>query len=310
MPLHRLIASLCTGVAMLAHAAEPVPTELAADTGKMVPLYAGTAPGSEAWNWEERVSSAPWGGAGGRLVRNVRQPTLTVFAPPNPLRAARTAVIVAPGGGFQWLSIDGEGIDVARALAAQGITALVLKYRLHRTEDAEPAFRQQALAFIDALGQRGPGDTQDPIVALAVDDGIAAVRYVRAHAAALAVDPQRIGIVGFSAGGVVALGTLHGVDKAGMPNFAGIVYAPRGADEAWKPGTPPVFVAAAADDALAGDGPLDLYRSLRAAGVPAELHLYQSGGHGFGMQQRGLTTDLWLSQFTAWMAARGLLPGR
>ena len=109
------------------------------DAESVVALYEGTAPGSEAWAWKEQLSLPPWGARGGRLVRNIVQPTLVVFPPPNKARASRTPVIVAPGGGFQWLSIDSEGYDVARALAARGVTALVLKYRLQHTPDDEEA---------------------------------------------------------------------------------------------------------------------------------------------------------------------------
>ena len=118
------------------------------DADEVVALYPGVAPGSEQWNWKEEVSVPPWGGRGGRLLRNVVQPTLTIFNPPNEKTSTHTAVIIAPGGGFRWLSIDSEGYDVARALAAHGVTAIVLKYRLDHTPDDEDAFRKDAAAFI------------------------------------------------------------------------------------------------------------------------------------------------------------------
>ncbi len=134
-------------------------SERPTDADGVVALYEGSAPGSEGWAWKEQLSLPPWGGRGGRLVRNVVQPTLTIFQPPNKARAARTAVIVAPGGGFRWLSIDSEGYDVARALAARGVTAVVLKYRLNHTADDEEAFKREAIAFIRGIvdAARDPG---------------------------------------------------------------------------------------------------------------------------------------------------------
>lgn len=126
MNTHALLLVALAVAAPLA-AQEIETSERPMDADKVIALYPGSAPGSENWAWKEQVSNPPWRGRGGRLVRNVVRPTLTLFRPPNNARSTRTAVIVAPGGGFQWLSIDSEGYDVARSLAARGVTALVLK---------------------------------------------------------------------------------------------------------------------------------------------------------------------------------------
>lgn len=308
-----LAAALATGAAR----AEPLEVaEQPIDAVRVIPLYAGTAPGSETWTWQEQVSPGIEGNRvpSGRLVRNVRQPTLSMFVPGVAARKTRTAVIVAPGGGFRWLSIDSEGYDVARALTARGATAFVLKYRLNRTPADEAKFQEDTRAFMGAVMRRGAGPAgarpaappPPPRPPEGIADGLAAVRYVRDHAAELGVDPDRIGLVGFSAGSGVTVGTLLGYDAASRPNFAGLIYGGAPADAAWKPDSPPVFMAVAGDDFLLPSA-LDAFAGLRAAKVPVELHVYAKGGHGFGMVQQGTTSDLWFGQFADWMASLGYL---
>jgi acetyl esterase/lipase len=319
----------CCGVAILLIANCNVPdlraqtldvAERPLDADKVLPLYPGRAPGSESWTWHEQVGDPPSGGRGGRLVRNVVQPTLTVFFPPNPTRKNGAAVIIAPGGGNIWLSIDSEGYNVARALAAQGVTAIVLKYRLNHTPEDPAAFKDQALALLARMRARAPGaaaspppqpprvgPVPDPRSSPAIADGLAAVRYVHEHAADLGVDPRRVGIVGFSAGGGVTVGTLRFGEGASRPDFAGVIYAGAPADVVWPQNLPPIFMAVSADDPVAGTNSLTMFNTLRAQGHLAELHVFAKGGHGFGLQKRGLTTDLWLDEFVAWMASGGLL---
>jgi len=289
--------------------------ESASDATEVRSLYQGTAPGSEKWDWKEQVSMPPAGWPGGRIVRNVRQPTLTIFKPANPRLKTDTAVVIAPGGGFRWLSVDSEGYDVARYLAARGITAIVLKYRVDSTATDETAFRKEAAAFIGAVATMGRGGKAPPPPSAnpqssprpGIADGQAAIAYVRAHASELGISPDHIGMVGFSAGGSVTLGALLSSDGQTRPNFAGLIYAPAGGpDVKWSDQTPPIFAAVAADDFLV-DGALSSVASLRAAKVPVELHLYAKGGHGFGMQQQGLTSDKWIDQFAAWMNALGFM---
>jgi acetyl esterase/lipase len=289
--------------------------ERAPDASSIVALYPGNAPGSESWPQREQV--APPVGSMGRFVRNVRQPTLTIFKPVNPARAARTAVIIAPGGAFRMLSIDTEGYDVARYLAARGVTAVVLKYRLDRTPDDPAEFERQTAAMMATMrAGSAPANGErralpaipplNPSTRPGVADGLAAVAYIRQHAAELNVAPDRIGLMGFSAGGGVTLGALQNYDAVSRPNFAGIIYMGAGPDTQWKPDTPPVFAAVAADD-FVSELSIHLLTSLRKAKVPIEFHLYNKGGHGFGMQQLGQTTDLWIEQFASWMGSLGYL---
>jgi acetyl esterase/lipase len=212
-------------------------------------------------------------------------------------------VIVAPGGSFHALSIDSEGFDVARWLARRGVAAFVLKYRLVPGGDdvvAELAAKDRATAEADMT----------TVAPLAGDDGMAAVRAVRGRAAALDVDPSRLGFVGFSAGGNVAMRVALGADPAARPDFVAPIYAAvRGLDLDRPPeGSGPMFIVAATDDdmGLAEDS-VAIYTCWHAAGLPVELHLYARGGHGFGMRTQGLPSDSWIERFGDWLGASGLL---
>ena len=244
------------------------------------------------------------------MIRDVVHPTLVVFQPPNRKRATHTAVIICPGGGFLWLSIDTEGYDVARALAADGITAIVLKYRLLHTPEGGPDLPRKLRArLVAVLPQYKAHDPPlSPQGNPGVADGIAAVRYVRRHAAQLGVYPNRIGMLGFSAGGVVTQGTImHGGPKSRLA-FAGLIYGAFKGEDHWPTDTPPIFLAVAGDDPTgAFGGTMRAFESLHEQHHPAELHVFVAGGHGFGMQEQGLTSDLWFKEFVDWMAAEGLL---
>lgn len=285
------------------------------DADAVIPIYPGAAPGSETWTWSEQTSQPQWVGRGGRLVRNVTTPTLIEFKPPNAARTTRTAVIVAPGGGFRWLSIDTEGYDVARALAARGVTAFVLKYRLQHMPEDESRFQSDAHALLNSISSMSkltPGVA--PSIPRAstlaqnrgIADGVAAVRFLRRHAALIGIAADRIGMVGFSAGGFVALGTLLHSDPETRLNFAASIYGAL-AQKEWPASTPPIFLAVAEDDPVAAGNVLKLFNLLRAQNHSVEIHVFDRGGHGFGMQQRGLTTDAWFEEFCIWLGSHGFL---
>ena len=265
-----------------------------------IPLYASTAPGSEGATqvevWDEIM--------GERVVRNVTRPTLTPFLP-TPAQANGAAVIVAPGGAYYMLSMDNEGYPVARALAERGIAAFVLKYRLDPTPADEREFEALAAARFGAAARAGADKVAPIRQPLAVKDAVAALAYVRAHAAEWHVDPQRVGMVGFSAGAMTALeATLQ--SDAPRPNFTALIYGPMTSVTAPAP-LPPLFVALAADDPLFGRSGFGIVDSWKNAGAPVELHYYEKGGHGFGLHHQGTTSDLWLEQFASWLSSRGLL---
>jgi acetyl esterase/lipase len=265
-----------------------------------VALYEGPAPGSEGARQLEL-----WDKVGGeRIVRNVTRPTLTPFLP-EPAKATGAAVIVAPGGAYYMLSMDNEGYPVARALAARGIAAIVLKYRLDATPTDEREFEALATARFGAAAKAG-ADKVPPIrQPMAVADAVAALAYVRAHAAAWHVDPQRVGLLGFSAGAMTALeASLQ--NTAPRPDFAGLIYGSMAPISAVGR-LPPLFLAVAADDPLFGNGGFGIIDSWKRTGASVEFHYYEKGGHGFGSHKQGTTSDLWLEQFVAWMNSHGLL---
>ena len=268
----------------------------------VIPLYPGTAPGSTQENYPEKeYFSKSWNT---EVVANVTKPTLTVFKPSPELRNG-TGVVICPGGGFMALSINSEGIDVAKYLAAKGVTAFVLKYRLaHTGEDATQEF---AALYADRQKFR---EILDKVVPLSIADGLAAVTYVRQHASEWGVSPDRVGVIGFSAGGTVSAGVAFRYAPDGRPAFAALIYAAGSffKDSPVPADAPPLFVAAATDDnlGLAPDS-VALYEKWTSAHKPAELHMYAKGGHGFGMRKQGLPTDHWIDRLADWMELQGML---
>jgi acetyl esterase/lipase len=203
------------------------------------------------------------------------------------------------------LSINNEGVDVAKWLAAKGVTAFVLKYRLaHTGEDATKEF---AALFHERAKYR---EIVDPVIPLSVADGLAAVSYVRKHASDFGISADRVGIIGFSAGGTVTAGTALRYAPEGRPTFAAPIYAAAGRlkDFPVPADAPPIFLAAASDDSLglAMDS-VRLYEQWMAANKVAELHMYAKGGHGFGMRKQGLPSDEWIDRFGDWLQWQGLL---
>ena len=259
---------------------------------QVVPLYPGAAPGSETWTWSE--SEQP-GDDGLRRVANVTRPTLTVYLPGKD-KANGTGVVVCPGGGFRHLAIHHEGEDVARWLNAQGVAAFVLKYRVMRTGDAGEKDE-------DVVARR-----RAEVIPRAVADGLEAIRLVRRRAAEWGVRKERIGILGFSAGGWVATAvTLQGRADT-RPDFSAPIYAAMPEAITVPPTPPPLFLVHAGDDSSVATTrtSIRLYTAWKQAGASAELHIYANGGHGFGMRKQSLPVDTWTSRLRDWMAAQGL----
>jgi acetyl esterase/lipase len=183
----------------------------------VIPLYSGTPPGSSPENYPEKeYFSKAWNTD---VVANVTKPSLTIFKPAPELKNG-TAIVICPGGGFMALSISSEGTDVAKYLAARGVTAFVLKYRIARTgEDATEEF---TTLYKDREKFR---ETVGKVIPLAIDDGLAAVTYVRQHAAEWGISPDRVGIIGFSAGGRVTSGVAFHYKPESRPAFVAPIYA-------------------------------------------------------------------------------------
>jgi acetyl esterase/lipase len=235
-------------------------------------------------------------------VGNVSDPSMTVHHPPEGHRTG-TCVVVCPGGGYRILAIKHEGTDVAEWLNSIGVTAVVLKYRV-------------------------PSPKEGPAHVRPLLDGQRAISLIRSRAADWDIDPQRIGVLGFSAGGNLAAwllceGNRHDAaypavdgEKPCRPDFGILIYPayladPKRAEEKpsvrdeEKPG--PVFFVHANDDRIGPENSIELFQALRRAEVPAELHVFQDGGHGFGMLRKGRPINDWTQRCEEWMGSQGLL---
>jgi len=275
----------------------------------VIPLYPGVAPGSENAKQKEVSFVNP---DKQTRIRNVTQPTLTAYLPERG-KANGTAVIVAPGGGFAHLAIEKEGSDMARWLQARGVAAFVLKYRLMDT-GTEEEYRQRSAATgratqpnSPAPAAAAPNPARSQAVEFAIADGAQAVRLVRQRAAEWGIAPDRIGLMGFSAGGMLTMGVVMKNDAASRPNFAAPIYGGATNGQTVAADAPPLFIAVASDDQIAAVSSAKLYLEWKAAGRSAELHIYSQGGHGFGMTKRGLPVDGWVERFGEWLRIQGLL---
>ncbi|HZT57798.1 MAG TPA: alpha/beta hydrolase [Pyrinomonadaceae bacterium] len=261
-------------------------TACAARAQQVVNIWPGVAPGSESWTQKERtIENTPLG----TVVFNVVTPTLTAYLPERS-KATGTGVIIAPGGAFVALAMDLEGKSVAQWLQQRGIAAFVLKYRI-----------------IEKRGEGIPADLDmDEAGKYGIADGIQALKVVRKHAAEWNVAPDRVGFIGFSAGAMVASGTLLQEDASARPNFAAMIYGgPFGKMPAIPSKLPPMFLAWAQDDPVALAPVVRFYDALKAAGHKPEAHVFSSGGHGFGLKKQGTTSDHWIEEFYFWLEAQG-----
>jgi acetyl esterase/lipase len=267
-----------------------------------IPLWTGGAPGFESRAAEKEVST-PRGEPGGitfPVISNIHNPSITPFLPPKD-KATGAAVIILPGGAHRFLSIDHEGYDVAKYFASVGVAGFVLKYRLANDKDSPYKV-----------------DTHP------VEDAKRAVRLIRSRAKEWGVDPNRIGMLGFSAGGyptVVAAidfdagkeGSQDPVEsQPSKPDFIALGYSayPPNFAEKVTANTPPAFIFFAYDDRNdISERSLLLYQSLRKVKVPAELHIYSKGGHGYGVRPGPLPVATWHHRMFEWMKASGFLRG-
>jgi len=244
-----------------------------------IPLYPGTAPNSETWDWQEKSVTTP---NGMPIVTDVVRPVLLHY-PTEKGKAVGAAMIVAPGGGFRALMMSYEGADIAKRLNAMGVDAFVLKYRLVHDAPGAPS--------------------REDVIKLAGQDGRQAVKLVRGKAVELGYRADRVGMIGFSAGGMVASDALFGPAET-RPDFAAIIYGAREPKEIPSP-APPLFLAVAADDAGSVGRTVDLFTAYRKANGPAELHVFQMGAHGF--VNKGGGADRFMDRLEEWLRANRLL---
>jgi len=289
-------AAMLMGTTAFAQEPPKTPIEAPAEPNA-IPLDTGGVDGQTAKeSWYKQ-----WGDP---FVRNVSRATLTPFLP-DPAKANGAAVIVAPGGGFRILSMGNEGWEVAQALKERGVAAFVLKYRLQRTTPDWAEFEKG-----NPLTAPTPGAPPGPpnfaaMMVMPLEDATAAFKMVRARAKEWNIDPKRVGMVGFSAGaGTTMAATLQSTEN--KPAFIAPIYG--GLRSVDVPAdAPPMFVALAADDPIFGKSDFGLITAWQKAGRPVEFHLYQNGGHGFGLGNPGRTSTGWFPQFMLWLEVNGML---
>lgn len=267
--------------------------------GKQITLSSKAATADIAvWKGGERNQISRWDGL--PTLSNVSQPSLIAYLP-EVSKANGTAMIIAPGGGFHLLSIDNEGRHVAKWCVENGIAAFVLKYRLVPTGDDPDKEFSEKLNKSQAQMDKEMG----PYIDLAKADALAAIAYVRANAKALNVKTDKIGIIGFSAGGTLAAAAgLAYTSEENRPDFIAPIYgALHVLDLTKTPAKPmPLFLAVTSDDVFGFQNQtITLYKTWNAAKVPAEMHIYENGNHGFGMRKQQLSSDGWIMNFSAWL---------
>jgi len=276
---------------------------LCAANGDSAPLWPHGAPGFEGLAAKQEVVTPPSQPGGSTHVSGIHNPSLLVYLPAKD-KATGAAMIVAPGGGHQYLSIDTEGTNVAEWLNSIGVAAFVLKYRLAKEPGSQ--YKVETHPFADA--QR-------------------AIRTLRARAQEWNIDAARIGMMGFSAGGEVAVMTATKFDKgepgatdpidrqSSRPDFQILIYPAIQADK-YEPvkDTPPAFILGADNDKLTSTAMPEFYLALNKAGVPAEIHIYNSGGHGFGLRRPDVRPNViystWTQRLQDWMADIGMSPAK
>ena len=308
------LASLFVCVTSALAAATPA----VAQDGTIYPLQAPEEPNAIALGTggvEGQAAPETWFRQwGDPMARNISSATLTPFLP-KPDKANGAAVIVAPGGGFRWLSLSNEGWEVAEALAEQGIAAFVLKYRLQPTPESLDGFRESMEQLFAEAGATSDAETKDEKPARPpnwdlsnqLEDAEAAYALIVDRADEWGVDTDRLGMIGFSAGAAL---TLHSAlnSKTMDLAFIGPVYGGMGPVDV-SADAPPMFNVIATDDFLFR-GQFGVVKSWFDAGRPVEFHLYQNGGHGFGLGNPGRTSNRWFDAFMHWLSVNNFLAAK
>ena len=269
-------------------------TTLQAAEPKEILLWPNGAPGSEGKTGDEKIRITD---TGERVLSNIHKPSLTPFLPPAD-KATGCAVIVAPGGGHRELWSDHEGHNVARWLSERGIAGFVLKYRLARETNSTYTVEDHALADM----QR-------------------ALRLVRSRATEWSIASNRIGVMGFSAGGEVAFLSAQRFDsgapdatdsvarQSSRPDFQALIYPGRSQQIEPATNSPPAFLACGYKDRPdISEGLASVYLKFKQLKVPAELHIYAGTGHGFGLRATNTQpAGKWIERFEEWLADSGFL---
>jgi dienelactone hydrolase len=289
----RLLIPICLAVADIS---------TAAGAQQARRLYPGTAPGSETWVLPEVARPIP----GGSAYTNVRDPELITYLPATPPNG--TAAILLPGGGLRGLSIGTENGELIGLLTHRGVTVFVLKYRTLQIEPPSPGGQSAGpmkfpkLVIRNANANPSPNDAGlNDVLKLAVRDAQTAMRMVRADAAKLRINPARIGLIGSSAGGGVAIGALLAHQSEATPAFIVSLYGPALQDVVVPADAPPLFIATETGHGPVTDGLLALFAMWKDAGAPAELHVYD-------VPNFAMPVALYEARLAAFLGKHGFLP--
>jgi acetyl esterase/lipase len=268
---------------------------------EIVELPISEVPNVEWLSNEKKYFSTIWQT---ETVTNVSKPSMQVFRPSQDVNTG-TAVIIAPGGGLYALSIESEGNMVGKWLAEKGITAFVLRYRLVPTgEDGTADIGKDWVENQDLMHKKVAS-----VLPYAIEDGLNAITHIRENANSYGVHSDKIGFLGFSAGGAVTMGVGYEYTPENKPNFLVPVYPWTDVMAVTPPKSdaPPMLIICATDDPLGlAKGAIELYNSMFHAQKPVALHMYSKGGHGFGMKKQGLPSDHWIERFYEWTLAQEL----
>jgi acetyl esterase/lipase/lysophospholipase L1-like esterase len=267
---------------------------------KVIPLPQSIPANTETMQVEESVINAS---PNKRIVYNVVKPSLLYYPAKNNISG--TSVIIAPGGALQIISIDNEGVEVAKYLNDHGVDAFVLKYSLVHT--VNNAFTELNENFFKTDAKRD--SMISTIIPYAMKDGLAAISHVRKNAAEFGLNPNRIGFMGFSAGGTLTLSVAYNCNDENRPNFIAPIYSWIGEIEGKVPQEKtPAFIVVANDDHLnLVPQSIKTFDKWRAASQPVELLVYGRGGHGFGADKNYNPTDGWMQSFIDWLGGEGFL---
>lgn len=284
---------------------------------EVITLFIGVPPGNSATTVEEKVTRTADGTITG--YSEVTIPTMTVYLP-DPSKATGTAAIILPGGGLQFLSWDMEGVKLAKWLNEKGIAAFVLKYRLRTSDMTSSALTggsptvgaplrvnvYEADKLVNANANPAKNEVSTKVIAMGAEDVRQAFRIVRQRATNWKINPEKIGCIGFSAGGGVELsGAMNTSDKTATPNFIATLYGPALEDVVVPNPAPPLFVATCADHMNVAAGCLALFTTWKKAGGRAEIHIYGKGRAGFGMNKQNQPSDEWVNSFYSWLVSEG-----
>ena len=275
-------------------------------------IYEGPVSGSEKWIDSEVSVSAPW--SGNPLIYNVSEPSITIYRPDKAIDTG-VAMIIAPGGGNRFLTWKEEGTNVAEWFQRHGVTGILLKYRTIQagsldeikeslkaiwppTQNEDPVSAQNEDS--EPRNTIAPSHTETEPT-LQGNDGRQAIKYVRQHAVKLGVNPNKIGIVGFSAGALLASNVIFIHDEMSRPNLAAFIYG--GGVTSKIPDPMPLFICSPVNDIFPADDLFCTYQNWKATGIPAELHLIYDARHGDGLQYNGKEWNEWIDNLYKFMKA-------